>query len=413
MLGLLTHKFRQLTHNSAVLPETPDKINAEYDVVIIGGGGHGLACAHYLAKDFFAENIAVFEKGYLGGGNTARNTAIIRANYITPEGVAFYRESMKLWRSLASELGINLMYSVRGHLTLAHSDGALRTMRWRAEVNKQCGVDSEVIDRETLADICPELSLSSHTRHPIHGALWHPDGATARHDSVAWGYARAAAKRGVEIHQQTEVTSITPLDDGRFQITTPRGTCIAKKVVQAVAGYSCRVAEMVGLWLPLRIVPLQALVSVPVKPYLDPIIVSGSLHLYIWQTQRGEFVIGGATDPYPIASTRSTHEFKTHVIDNILELFPQLHTLKAMRQWAGITDVTPDFAPLMGKTSLPNYYIDSGWGTWGFKATPISGKTMAETVATDKTHPLISSFGLDRFTDFALLGERGAAAVGQ
>ncbi len=412
MLGILAHKIKQLTHTSAVLPETPDTLAAHYDVVIIGGGGHGLACAHYLAKEHAVTNVAVLEKGYIGGGNTARNTAIIRSNYITPEGVAFYRESMRLWENLSSALDINLMYSQRGHLTLAHSDSALRTMRWRAEVNKQCGVQSEVIDRQALSHLCPQLSLSTQTRHPVFGALYHPEGATARHDAVAWGFARSAAKAGAEIHQNTEVTAIVPLDNGKFRIITPRGETIANKVVQAVAGYSCKVASMVGIWLPLRIVPLQACVSVPTKPFLDPIIVSGSLHTYIWQTQRGEFVMGGSSDPYPIASTRSSHEFKTHLISNVLELFPQLHQLRVMRQWAGITDVTPDFAPIMGKTAIPNYFIDAGWGTWGFKATPISGKTMAHTIATNTTHPLIDAFSLDRFQKMRLLGERAAASVG-
>jgi sarcosine oxidase subunit beta len=395
-----------------VLPPTPATLKPSYDVVVIGGGGHGLATAYYLAKDHGITNVAVLERGWLAGGNTARNTAIIRSNYLTPEGVAFYDESVRLYRRLSNDLGINTMVSERGHLTLAHTDAAMRTMRWRAEVNKSLKVDSEVVGPDEIARLCPELDLSRDKRYPILGALYHAPGSIARHDAVAWGYAMGASQRGVEIHQGTEVQSLE-ITDGRITgVVTNRGRIACGRVVQAVAGRSSEVARMAGLTLPIRTVPLQACVSEPVKPVLDPIIVSGSLHVYISQSARGEFVMGGATDPYALYSSRSTFEFKEVLMADMLELFPFLGHARVLRQWAGMADMTPDFSPVMGLTPVQNYFIDSGWGTWGFKATPVCGLTMAQTIATGTPHPLIEGFRLDRFSRFAQLGERGAASVG-
>jgi sarcosine oxidase subunit beta len=390
----------------------PRPLAKTYDVVIVGGGGHGLAAAYYLAKHWGITNVAVLEKGYIGGGNTARNTAIVRANYLTPEGVGFYKESMELWTTLSQELDFNVMYTARGHFTLAHTDAALRTMRWRAEVNKHLGVASEVIGLDEIAEIEPTLNLSPNVRYPILGALHHSTGATARHDAVAWGYAQRAAALGVEIHQLTEVTGFD-ISGGRITgVQTNRGAISCGKVLQAVAGASSVVSKMAGLKLPIRTVPLQACVSQPLKRFLDTIIVSGSLHCYIWQSQRGELVMGGAVDPYPLYSTRSTLDFKEGLMAHMLEMFPFLSDVRIMRQWAGMADMTPDFAPVMGKTHLDNYYIDAGWGTWGFKATPVSGKRMAECVATDRTPALISAFGYDRFQRYEQVGEAGAASVG-
>ncbi len=395
-----------------VLPPTPATLKPSYDVVVIGGGGHGLATAYYLAKDHGITNVAVLERGWLAGGNTARNTAIIRSNYLTPEGVAFYDESVRLYRRLSNDLGINTMVSERGHLTLAHTDAAMRTMRWRAEVNKSLKVDSEVVGPDEIARLCPELDLSRDKRYPILGALYHAPGSIARHDAVAWGYAMGASQRGVEIHQGTEVQSLE-IENGRITgVVTNRGRIACGRVVQAVAGRSSEVARMAGLTLPIRTVPLQACVSEPVKPVLDPIIVSGSLHVYISQSARGEFVMGGATDPYALYSSRSTFEFKEVLMADMLELFPFLGHARVLRQWAGMADMTPDFSPVMGLTPVQNYFIDSGWGTWGFKATPVCGLTMAQTIATGTPHPLIEGFRLDRFSRFAQLGERGAASVG-
>ena len=409
--GLLKYGLSRRRPVKRFLSSRPE-LRPSYDVAIIGGGGHGLAAAYYLAARHGVRNVAVFDKGYLGGGNTGRNTAIIRSNYLTPDGVKFYEESMRLYRGLSEELDFNILYSERGHFTLAHSDAAVRTSRWRAEVNKHLGVDSEVVGREELARLVPLLNMSEEVRHPVLGALYHPPGALARHDAVAWGYAGRAQELGVEIHQETEVTGIK-VENGRVTgLETSRGPIACGKAMQAVAGLSGQVARLAGFTLPIRTVPLQACVSLPLKPFLDPIIVSGSLHVYISQSDRGELVMGGATDPYPRYQTSSTLDFMEGLMAHILELFPFMGDVPVLRQWAGMTDMTPDFAPVMGLTPVENYYIDSGWGTWGFKATPVCGTTMAEMIATGRVPALIEEFRLDRFRDFSLLGEKGAASVG-
>ncbi|MDE0388290.1 MAG: FAD-dependent oxidoreductase [Rhodospirillales bacterium] len=409
--GLLKYGLSRRRPVKRFLAARPE-LRPSYDVAIIGGGGHGLAAAYYLAARHGVRNVAVFDKGYIGGGNTGRNTAIIRSNYLTPEGVNFYEESMRLYRGLSEELDYNILYSERGHFTLAHSDSAMRTSRWRAEVNKHLGVDSEVVERDELARLVPLLNMSDEVRHPVLGALYHPPGALARHDAVAWGYAGRAQELGVEIHQETEVTGIK-IENGRVVgLETSRGPVACSKAMQAVAGLSGQVARLAGFTLPIRTVPLQACVSLPLKPFLDPIIVSGSLHVYISQSDRGELVMGGATDPYPRYQTSSTLDFMEGLMAHILELFPFMVDVPVLRQWAGMTDMTPDFAPVMGLTPVENYYIDSGWGTWGFKATPVCGTTMAEMIATGRVPALIKEFRLDRFRDFSLLGEKGAASVG-
>ena len=409
--GLLKYGLSRRRPVKRFLSSRPE-LRPSYDVAIIGGGGHGLAAAYYLAARHGVRNVAVFDKGYLGGGNTGRNTGIIRSNYLTPEGVKFYEESMRLYRGLSEELDYNILYSERGHFTLAHSDAAMRTSRWRAEVNKHLGVDSELVGREELARLVPLLNMSDEVRHPVLGALYHPPGALARHDAVAWGYAGRAQELGVEIHQETEVTGIK-VENGRVTgLETSRGPIACGKAMQAVAGLSGQVARLAGFTLPIRTVPLQACVSLPLKPFLDPIIVSGSLHVYISQSDRGELVMGGATDPYPRYQTSSTLDFMEGLMAHILELFPFMVDVPVLRQWAGMTDMTPDFAPVMGLTPVENYYIDSGWGTWGFKATPVCGTSMAELIATGRVPELIKEFRLDRFRDFSLMGEKGAASVG-
>jgi sarcosine oxidase subunit beta len=408
---LLKYGFSRGYPAKRFIPKQGD-LRKSYDVVIIGGGGHALATAYYLSRWHGVRDICILERGYLAGGNTARNTAIIRSNYLTPEGVRFYEQSLKLYRDLSQDFDFNILYSERGHFTLAHTDAAVRTSRWRAEVNKHLGVDSELIFPDDIHRLCPHLDLSDKVRYPILGALYHPPGAIARHDAVAWGYARGAAALGVDIHQQTPVTGIL-IDSGTVKgVETPRGRIYANKVMQAVAGSTSVVAKMAGFRLPIRTIPLQACVSVPVKPFLDQIIVSGSLHVYVSQSSRGELVMGGSTDPYGLYSTRSTLDFKEGLLGHMVELLPMLGEMKVLRQWAGMADMTPDFSPIMGKTPIRNYYIDSGWGTWGFKATPVCGMTMAHTIVHDEPHELIKPFYLDRFVEYAQVGEKGAASVG-
>lgn len=387
------------------------KLRKHYDVVIVGAGGHGTAIAYYLAKYHGVRNVAVVEKGYLGGGNTARNTAVIRSNYLTEEGVTFYRESLKLFQNLSNEFNYNVMFENRGQLTLAHSDATIRSFRWRAEVNQHLGVRSELVDREAIRQLVPNLNLSEHVRFPIMAGLWHADGATARHDAIAWGYAKAACERGVELHQLTEVEDIEVAGGKVVAVKTNRGRVECGCVVQAVAGASSIVAKMAGIRLPIHSYPLQAMVTQPYKPVLTPHVSSPHVHVYIHQTSRGEFVIGGGSDPYPTYSTRATLEQKEVLAAAVLELFPFLSQAKIMRQWAGTTDMTPDYSPIMGLSPVENYYLDAGWGTWGFKATPICGKTMAELVATKKVPAIIKPFELDRFYRFEQINEAGATAA--
>ena len=390
----------------------PSGLKESYDAVIIGAGGHGLAAAYYLARDYGITDVAVLEKGYIGAGGTGRNTAIIRSNYLTPEGVKFYDESIRLFKDLSNDFDLNLFYSERGHFTLAHSDSSIRTMRWRAEVNKHMGVDSEYVEPEDVKAACPPIDLTCGGDAPIMGALYHPPGAIARHDAVAWGYGAGADERGVEIHQGTEVTGIDVKNDRVVGVRTNRGYVKAPRVLSAVAGWTPSITDMIGLRTPLTVRPLQACVTEPLKPFLDKIIVSGSLHVYVSQSSRGELVMGGSTDPYELNSMRSTLEFAEGLSGHMLDLFPFLSNVKILRVWAGLCDMTPDFAPIMGRTPVDGFYIDAGWGTWGFKATPVSGKTMAQTVATDREPELIHAFRLSRFENLVLTGEKGAASVG-
>ena len=389
----------------------PADLKAQYDVVIIGGGGHGVATAYYLAKYHGITNVAVLEKGYLGGGNTARNTAVIRSNYLTPEGVKFYSASVNLFENLSNEFDFNIMYSQRGQLTLAHTDATVRSFRQRAEVNKHYGGRTELVSPSDIAKLVPTLNLNP-ANLPVLAGLWHRDGATARHDAVAWGYARGATQRGVELHQLTEVTDVLTHGGRVTGVQTNRGVVNAGVVVQAVAGHSALLAQKAGFNLPLVAYPLQAMVTLPVKPFLTPLVSSSALHCYVQQTSRGEIVFGGGSDPYPLYNSRSSLPLKESLIASAVEMFPFLSEMRLLRQWAGITDMTSDYSPIMGLTPLENYYIDAGWGTWGFKATPICGKTMAELVASGgKVPKLIQPFELDRFSRFKQVNEMGATAA--
>ncbi len=388
-------------------------LNDRYDVVIIGGGIHGLATAYYLARDHGITDVAVLEKRYLGAGGSGRNTTIIRSNYLTPEGVIFYDESVKLYEQLALDLNFNVMFSQRGHLTLAHNDSAVRTMRWRAEVNQIQGVDSRLIYPDEIAKLCPLLDLSDHPRYPIQAALYHPPGGVIRHDAVVWGYARGADRRGVHIHQLTEVTSIDVTQGRVVGVQTNRGAIKTGTVLNATAGWATLISDMAGVRLPITTHRLHACVTEPLKPLIDVIIVSGSLHVYLSQSDRGELVMGSSIDPYQTYSMDSTLDFMESLSAHMLELLPGLARVNIMRQWAGLCDMTPDYSPVMGFTPVEGFLVDVGWGTYGFKAGPVSGKRMAELIATKTTPALLAPFRLSRFEERRLVGEKGAASVGQ
>jgi sarcosine oxidase subunit beta len=389
-------------------PELKDS----YEVVIVGGGAHGLATAHYLARDHGITDVAVLEKGYLGSGGSGRNTAIVRSNYLTPEGVAFYDESLKLYEQLAFELGFNVMFSQRGHLTLAHSDGAVRTMRWRAEVNQIQGVESRLIWPDEIAELSPYLDLSDHPRYPILAALYHPPGGIVRHDAVVWGYARGADQRGIHLHQKTEVTDIDVQAGKVVGVQTDRGYIRTGTVMNATAGWCTLISDMAGVRLPVTTHPLQACVTEALKPFLNVVVVSGSLHVYVSQSDRGELVMGSTIDPYQSYSMDSTLGFLESISSHMLELFPSLANVKILRQWAGICDMTADYSPIMGFTPVKGFLVDVGWGTYGFKAVPVSGVRMAELIASGKTPEVLQPFRLSRFEQMDLVGEKGAASVG-
>ena len=397
-------------------------LKSHYDVIIIGGGIHGLATAYYLAKNHGITNVAVVDKGYLGGGGSGRNTAIVRSNYLTPEGVAFYDRSLELYNTMATDLNLNVMFSRRGHLTLAHTDSALRTMNWRAEVNKLAGVDSSVIGPQEVKELAPSLDVSTGTRYPILGALYHPPGGIVRHDAVVWGYARAADHLGVELHQETEVLDILvtggegPNGKGHggkvTGIRTNRGDISSPVVVNCTAGWASLISNMAGVPLPITTHPLQAAVTEPCKVFLPTVVVSGSLHVYVSQTDRGELVFGASVDPVGTYRVNGTLEFIEELAGHVLELMPGISKMRLLRQWSGLCDMTPDYSPVMGYTQVAGYLVDVGWGTYGFKAGPVSGETMAESIAIGRNADLISSFGIERFTEGDLVGEKGAAAVG-
>ncbi len=388
------------------------ELKDRYDVVIIGGGAHGLACAYYLAKEHGIKDVAVLDKRYIGYGGSGRNTTIIRSNYLTPEGVRFYDQSVKLYEKMSQELDFNVLFSQRGHLTLAHTDASVRTMRRRAEVNQIEGVDSRLIGPDEIARLCPFLDLSDHPRYPILAALYHPPGGIIRHDAVVWGYAHQADQRGVHIHQMTEVTGIDVEDGQVAGVQTNRGRIKTNTVLNATAGWCATISDMVGVKLPITTFPLQACVTEPLKRFLDVIIVSGSLHVYVSQSDRGELVMGASVDPYASYSMQGSLAFTEEIAGHMLELFPSLAHVRVLRQWAGLCDMTPDYSPIMGVTPVKGFLVDVGWGTYGFKASPISGKTMAELIATNRTPELIAPFRLSRFVENDLVGEKGAAAVG-
>jgi sarcosine oxidase subunit beta len=389
------------------------KLKPRYDVVIVGAGVHGLSIAYYLAKNHGITNVAVLDKVYLGGGNSGRNTAILRANYMTVEGVRFYGESLRLYEELSKELNFNLLFSQLGHLTLAHTDSAVNGIWKRAEVNKALGVDSRIIWPDEIKRLVPALDTSETARYPIKAALLHPPGGVIRHDAVVWGYARGVEQLGGEIHPRTEVTAVDVADNQVVGVRTGGGEVIKTDyVVNATSGYCSTVASMVGVSLPVVTHPLQACVTESLKPFLDKVVVSANLHVYVYQTDRGELVMGSEIDPYSSYTQVSTLETLENIVKHALELFPSLRNVRVLRQWGGLCDMTPDYSPILGEVEgIKGFILDVGWGTYGFKAGPVSGKRIAELIATQKTPQLIRPFRLSRFYEGELISEKGAAAV--
>jgi sarcosine oxidase subunit beta len=386
------------------------ELRDSYDVVIVGGGSHGLATAYYLSQ-LGVKNVALLEQGYIGSGAAGRNTTILRSNYKTPEGARFYDASVRMYERLSAELGFNLLFSQCGHLTLAHSDRAMFVMANRAEVNRLNGIDSQLVDAAEVKRLCPPLNISPDVTYPIMGALYHPPGGIIRHDAVVWAYARGADRGGVEIHPYTEVHGFERANGRVTAVRTNRGTVRAGQVVSATAGWSTLVCGMAGVKLPITTHILQACVTEPVKPLLDVVIVSSQMHVYISQSDRGEFVMGSEIEPWTTYRMQGTLNFLQDLTRHTLELFPQLEHARLLRAWAGLCDLSPDYSPILGKTEVENFHISAGWGTYGFKAAPIVGKTLAELVHSGRTPELIEPFALERFYEDKLVSELAAAAV--
>jgi sarcosine oxidase subunit beta len=382
-----------------------------YQIVIVGGGGHGLATAYYLAKEHGIRDVAVLEKGPIGLGNTGRNTTIIRSNYLWDESARLYEHSLKLWEGLSRELNFNLMLSQRGVLNLAHTLADVREGVRRVNANRLNGIDAEWLEPAGVQRFCPILSIDPAARYPVLGATLQRRGGVARHDAVAWAYARAADALGVDIVENCEVTAIRAKGGRVGEIETTRGTILADKVAICAAGHSSVLAAMAGVRLPLQSHPLQALVSEPVKPLLDCVVMSNTVHVYVSQSDKGELVIGAGIDAFNSYAQRGSFPIVEAQIAAALELFPVFSRLKMLRSWAGIVDVSPDASPIIGKLPVAGLYMNGGWGTGGFKATPGAGHVFAHTIARDEPHPLAAPFALYRFTTGALVDEHGAAAV--
>ena len=384
---------------------------SRYQVIIIGGGGHGLATAYYLAREHGIRDVAVVEKGAIGLGNTGRNTTIIRSNYLWDASARIYEHSLKLWEGLSAELNFNLMLSQRGVLNLAHSEADIREGMRRAGANRLQGIDAEWLDPAAVKRFCPILDIAGGARYPVLGATLQRRGGVARHDAVAWGYARAADAQGVDIIENCEVTGIRTAGGRVVGVDTSRGAIDADKVAICAAGHNSVVAALAGVRLPLQSHPLQALVSEPVKPVLDCVVMSGAVHVYVSQSDKGELVMGAGIDSYNSYAQRGSFHVIEAQMAALLELFPIFSRLRMLRSWAGIVDVAPDASPIIGRLPVEGLYLNGGWGTGGFKATPGAGHVFAHTIAHEEPHPLAQPFALDRFTSGALVDEHAAAAV--
>ncbi len=383
-----------------------------YDAIIVGGGGHGLGAAYYLAKKYGITNVAVLEKGWIGGGNTGRNTTIIRSNYLYDESAHLYDHAVKLWDGLSQELNYNTMYSKRGVMMLAHNVHDIQSFKRHIHANRLNGVDNEWLTPEEAKAYCPPLNISPDARYPVLGAALQRRGGTARHDTVAWGYARAAAALGVDIIQNCAVTGINRGPDGAVTgVETTRGSIACKRIGVSAAGNTSVIMQMAGLDFPLESYPLQALVSEPVKPIFPCVVMSNTVHAYMSQSDKGELVIGAGTDQYVSYSQRGALHIVEHTLAAICEIFPIFRRMRMLRTWGGIVDVTPDRSPILGKTPVQGLYVNCGWGTGGFKATPGAGDLLAYTIAKDEPHPINAPFNLDRFRSGRLIDEAAAAAV--
>jgi len=387
---------------------SPDP-KSKYDVVIIGGGGHGLATAYYLATQCGISNVAVLEKGWLGGGNTGRNTTIVRSNYLLDASAGMYESAMKLWEGLSQELNYNVMFSQRGLLHLAHSVHDMQEIGRRGNAIHLNGIDSEFLTPEEVKEMLPIINLNC--RYPVMGGLLQKRGGTARHDAVAWGYARGADAAGVDIIQNCEVTGVRVENNTVVGVDTSRGFIGAGKVGSVAAGHSSVIAEMAGFKLPLECYPLQALVSEPIKPIIDCVVMSNGIHVYVSQSDKGELVVGSGSDAYNSYSQRGSFDLIEHTVGPLCELFPLFSRLRMLRQWAGIVDVTVDRSPILSKTPVKNLYFNCGWGTGGFKATPGSGHAFAHSIAAGEMNEIAAPFSIDRFNTGALIDEGAAAAV--
>lgn len=408
--GLLKHS---LTHheNWQRVWRNP-KPKKKYDVIIVGGGGHGLATAYYLAKVHNITNVAVVEKGYLGGGNTARNTTIVRSNYLWDEAALLYEHAMKLWEGMPQELNYNVMFSQRGVLNLGHTLQDMRDIQRRVNANRLNGIDSEALDTQGVQEIVPILNCSANARYPILGASWQPRAGVARHDAVAWGYARAADAMGVDLIQQCEVNDIITEDGAAIGVSTKQhGAIYGDRIGCVVAGNSGVLAKMAGFNLPIESHPLQALVSEPIRPILDTVVMSNQVHGYISQSDKGDLVIGAGIDGYNGYGQRGSYSTIEHTLQAIVEMFPMFSRVRMNRQWGGIVDTCPDACPIISDTPVENLFFNCGWGTGGFKATPGSGHVFAATLAKGEAHELAKPFSMFRFHNGALIDEHGAAGV--